>query len=135
MKLNIVIHTTVNNRKPISLVMAIFGNTTSLFAFITTLLETIVRANTKPPIEAPRDINAPSAFAPALEFDSKSGAPLANAIRVTAAKVGDRLNLSDKSYIPTARYLSAIPATQRKRIGKKTQMNMNIRIAFLSVCL
>jgi len=46
-----------------------------------------------------------------------SGAPLAKAIKVTAAKVGESLNLSAKSYIPTAKYLSAIVATHIKRIG------------------
>lgn len=97
--------------------MANFGNLIISFEFHITFEITNVPANIKLPNNAPHDINAPSVFDAADEEDNTSGAPLANAISVTAAKVGDRLNLSDKSYIPPAKYLSAMAATQRKRIG------------------
>ena len=72
---------------------------------------TKVDAKIKDPNKAPTDIKGPSDF-PEAELEVRiSGAPLAKAINVTAARVGDKLNLSDKSYIPTARYLSATEAT------------------------
>ena len=96
---------------------------------------TIVVAKINPPKQAPYESNAPPSFFPAEEFESMSGEPFAKAIKVTAAIVGERLNLSERSCIPTARYLSAIPATFMKRRGNKKQIKMNIKIAFLSVCL
>lgn len=87
------------------------------FEFHITLDITNVPAKIKLPNKAPQDINAPSAFDAADDELNTSGAPLAKAISVTAAKVGERLNLSDKSYIPLAKYLSAMAATHKKRIG------------------
>lgn len=99
------------------MVIANFGNLITFFEFQITLDITNVPANTKLPNNAPQEINAPSVLEEADYELNMSGAPLAKAIRVTAARVGERLNFSERSYIPTARYLSAIVATHKKRIG------------------
>lgn len=125
----------MKHKNPNSFVIGSFGKVIVFFEFMITLNATIVVAKTKPPIEAPNEIKAPPSFAPADELERRSGAPLAKAINVTAATVGERLNLSERSYIPTARYLSAIPATFMNKMGNKKQIKMNINIAFLSVCL
>lgn len=129
------IQNTADNKNINSFVIANFGNVISFGEFDITPPITIVDANINPPTADPNDINAPSNFPPALELDSKSGAPFAKAINVTAANVGDNPNLSERSYIPTAKYLSAMPATHMNKIGKKKQIKINIKIAFLSVCL
>lgn len=61
----------------------------------------MVVQNINPPYKLPNDINAPPGIDPAAKLANTSGAPFANAIKVTAANAGDRLNLSDKDYIPT----------------------------------
>lgn len=97
--------------------IAIFGKLNYDFALQITFDITRVDAKIKLPNKAPHDINAPSVFEEAEAEVKMSGAPFAKAIRVTAAKVGESLNLSARSYIPTAKYLSAIVATHIKRIG------------------
>lgn len=97
--------------------MAIRGNEKSLLAFQITFEITNVEAKIKEPKRAPQEIKAPSVLFDAADEVRMSGAPLANAMRVTAANVGDSPNRSAKSYIPVAKNLSAIVAIHMKRMG------------------
>ena len=82
-----------------------------------TLETTKVVENIKAPKSDPKDIKPPSSYVELEKLAKTSGAPLANAINVTAATVGFNLNLLAKSYIPSAKYLSAIRATHINSIG------------------
>lgn len=95
-----------------------------------TLDTTSVDEKINPPNSYPIVIKAADDLL-ATDNDPKiSGAPLAMAIKVTAAKVGDNPNLLDKFCIPTAKYLSAIVATSIKHMGKMIISRVNITMAF-----
>ena len=91
---------------------------------------TNVALKIKPPNNYPIVIKAADDLLATDSDPNISGAPFAIAIKVTAAKVGLNPNLLDKFYIPIAKYLSAIVATNIKQIGKIIKRTVNITIAF-----